>query len=102
MVGIPLWKGLGWMWDVAGAPMMVCMEDKFVFFSSRLSKWAGKPSLVFAELESAVGLMLFLAAGFSLGGAQVACLRGPLTEHATAAAAVGKHRFVCPFSSRRR
>ena len=98
-----MWKGLEWMWDVAGAPMMVCMEDiYFVFFSSHLSKWAGNPPLAFAELESAVGLMLFLAAGFSLGGAQVACLRGPLTEHATAAAAVGKHRFACPFSSRRR
>jgi len=59
MVGMPLWKGL---------------EDIFVFFSSHLSKWAGNPPLAFAELESAVGLMLFLAAGFSLGGAQVACL----------------------------
>ena len=98
MVGVPLWKGLGWMWDVANAPVMVCMEDKFVFFSTRLAGWAGKPSLVFAELESAVGLMLFLAAGFSLGRAQVACLRGPLTAHATAAAAVGKHRFACPLT----
>lgn len=99
MVGVPMWKGLGWMWDVEEAPVMVCMEDKFVFFSARLAAWSGKSSLIsiFAELESAVGLslMLFLAAGFSIGRAQVACLRGPLTAHATAAAAVGKHRFAC-------
>ena len=102
MVGLPEFKGLGWIWEVSGAlgPFMVCMEDKYTYFSCRLAEWVGQARIDYKELESAVGLMLFLAAGFAVGRAHVACLRGQLTKYASAATAAGwRGAFKCALSA---
>lgn len=99
MVGLPTFKGLGWVWEVSGAPFMVCMEDKYVYFAGRLAEWVGQARIGYKELESAVGLMLFLSAGFAVGRAHVACLRGHLTKYASAAQAAGwRGAFQCALS----
>ena len=83
-LGIPLhvrnedphvFKALGWCWELAGGcPVMVCAEDKFVFICVKLKEWRSAPKLLVVELESMVGILRWLSAGFRIGRAHLGWL----------------------------
>ena len=83
MVGTEF-KGLGWFWDTSpthGPPLMVCAQDKFDHLCRQLPKWAAAESLPFKEVESIVGFMAWISAGFPIGRAHLAYLRTNLLSH---------------------
>ena len=66
-------NALGWDWDSSGpVSFMICTNDKFDMFCKYLVLWSSKSSLSFTDVMRAVGLMLFLAAGFPAGKAHIA------------------------------
>lgn len=77
-------KGLGWMWDTSptdGAPFMVCAEDKFSHLCRKLPLWAAAKTLPFPEMESIIGFLSWVSAGFPIGKPHLAYLRVCLLHH---------------------
>lgn len=66
-------KGLGWVWDLV-AWVMICPEKKFASIFSLVCEWAGRVVMSLLELQSCVGLLQWLSAGFPSGKADVAFL----------------------------
>jgi hypothetical protein len=91
-LGIPLhelmigtrFKGLGWMWDTSptdGPPCMVCADDKYEHLQRMLPEWAAAVSLPYREVESIVGFLAWMSAGFPAGIPHLAYLRACLSQH---------------------
>ena len=77
-------KGLGWFWDTSptnAPPLMVCAQDKFDHLCRKLPVWAAATSLPFKEVESIVGFLAWISAGFPIGRAHLAYLRANLLSH---------------------
>lgn len=76
-------KGQGWIWDVSPGqrwPMtMTCPQDKYDCYIDLLASWAMAVTLTVTQFKRAVGIMIWLAAGFRIGSAHVgpllACLK---------------------------
>ena len=70
--------GLGWLWQTAEAPpfqlRMVCPDDKHVHFSNLLKVWVKQVEFSLKDLQTMVGLMIFLSAAFVEGIADVQAL----------------------------
>jgi hypothetical protein len=90
--GIPLhevsvgqrFKGLGWLWDTASMQMS-CPEDKHVVLCQYLATWVANlrrpaPAMSLADLETCVGIMQWLSAGFPIGRASLTHLIHLKTE----------------------
>ena len=91
-LGVPLhelmigtwFKALGWMWDTSptdGPPCMMCAEDKFKHLSRELPEWAAASSLPYSEVESIIGFLSWISAGFPAGIPHLAYLRACLAQH---------------------
>jgi hypothetical protein len=93
-LGIPLhermngkwFKGLGWMWDTSpdpGPPCMVCADDKHAHMLRKLPEWAAAKALPYHELEveSIIGFLQWISAGFPAGLPHLAYLRVCLSQH---------------------
>jgi hypothetical protein len=92
MLSIPLheqmhggsFKGLGWMWDTSptdGPPVMICAEDKFAHMCRKLPEWAAATELPLEEVESIIGFLEWISAGFPLGHPHLNYLRANLHSH---------------------
>ena len=65
-------------WDWASCPnadsVMLCTEDKFSVYSAYLLVWARADGLIFRDIDKAIGILLFISAGFTIGKSDVAAL----------------------------
>ena len=80
-------KGMGWMWDLSpsdGPPLMVCAQDKYDHLCRQLRVWSAAAELPFEQVESIIGFLVWIAAGFPVGRPHVGYLRGNLINHRTA------------------
>jgi len=66
-------KGLGWVWDLVDW-VMICPDKKFAAIFALVCEWAVRTSMSLLELQSCVGLLQWLSAGFPSGKADVAFL----------------------------
>ena len=77
-------KGLGWMWELdvpSGLPEMVCAQDKYDHLCRQLTVWHNCPTLTFVEVESIIGFLVWISAGFPIGRPHIAYLRECLVRH---------------------
>jgi hypothetical protein len=77
-------KGLGWMWDTSSPdepPSMICADDKYDHLLRKLPQWATATELPFAEVESIIGFLSWISAGFPIGKPHLAYLRADLKIH---------------------
>jgi hypothetical protein len=77
-------KALGWMWDTSptdGPPCMVCADDKYEHMMRQLPVWAAADKLPYSEVESIIGFLQWIAAGFPAGTPHLAYLRACLYQH---------------------
>jgi hypothetical protein len=77
-------KALGWIWDTSSpseAPSMICAEDKYTYLCRQLSIWAAATKLKIKEVESIIGFLTWISAGFPLGRPHMSALRAELAAH---------------------
>jgi hypothetical protein len=77
-------KGLGWMWDTSSAtepPSMICADDKHAHLCRQLPTWAAATELTVQEVESIIGFLTWISAGFHIGRPHMSALRSELASH---------------------
>ena len=86
--------GWDWNWRSTGefAMIMSCREDKYAFYLARFRVWAAATSMSVQDLASAVGIMVWLCAGFAILAANVA----PISKLKSEGMRVCKHNSIPP------
>ena len=70
LMGPRHFKGLGWDWDL-DAMLMICPDDKYSVIMKYLQEWVAAIDLSLKQLQTAVGILMWLSAGFPMAKAQV-------------------------------